>query len=261
MKILCIGDIYGKPGRAVINDHLSELRKKYKVDFVVANAENLAHGKGVTSTTIAEMRDAGVDFFTSGNHIWANAEGKEFLDNADFPVLRPANYPPNTPGRGYEVVKTKSGKKILVINLMGRVFMHENMDCPFRKFDEIMAEHKRKKLDAVVVDFHAEATSEKIALKWYVSGRATILFGTHTHIPTADAQVTGQGTAYITDVGMTGPSESVLGVDVDIIIEKFLTQRPKRHEIPGEGPMELNAILVEVKNGEVKNIEFIRNLY
>ena len=261
MKILCIGDIFGKPGRAVIKDHLPELKKKYKVDFVVANAENLAHGKGVTSTTVAEMRDAGVDFFTSGNHIWANSEGKEYLDNSDFPVLRPANYPPNTPGRGYEVVKTKNGKKILVINLMGRVFMHENIDCPFRTFDKIMDDHKRKKLDAVVVDFHAEATSEKIALKWYINDRATILFGTHTHIPTADAQIVGKKMAYITDIGMVGPSESVLGVDIDVIIEKFLTQRPRRHEIPGEGPMEFNGIVVDVKNGKAKGIEFIREIY
>jgi metallophosphoesterase (TIGR00282 family) len=259
MKILCVGDIYGKPGRALVKKYLPELKKKHKFDLVIANAENVAHGKGVTSSTILEMREAGVDFFTTGNHVWANSEGVDNLDDPNFPVLRPANFH-NVPGRGYELVE-KNGKKFLIINLMGRVFMGVTLDCPFRKFDEIYSKFKKKKVDAVIVDFHAEATSEKKAFQWYTDGRATLVFGTHTHIPTADAQITGNGTAYISDIGMVGPSESVLGVDIDIIVEKFLTQRPRRHEIPSEGPMEFNGIIVDIKKGKATDIKFIRKFF
>ncbi len=261
MKILCIGDIYGRPGRETVKKFLPELQKKYGLDFIVANAENIAHGKGLTLNTITEMQGAGIHCFTTGNHVWANAVGAQHLDDPTFPVLRPANFPPGAPGRGHQIFSTKSGKKILVISLMGRVFMGIHLDCPFRTFDAILSEYKKKKIDAVIVDLHAEATSEKMAFRWYAEGRATCVFGTHTHIPTADAQITKGGMAYITDMGMVGPRESVLGVAKDIIVQKFLTQCPLRHEIPAEGPMEFNGMIVDCQKGKVKHIEFIRKLF
>jgi metallophosphoesterase (TIGR00282 family) len=240
---------------------LPELMKEHEFDLIIANAENIAHGKGVTTSTINEMKALGVDYFTTGNHVWGNAEGVEAFENdANFPVLRPANFPPGAPGKGAVVIKSKSGEKVLLINLQGRVFMDADVDCPFRAFDSIYEEFKKEKPAAIIVDFHAEATSEKVALKWYLNGRATVLYGTHTHIPTADAQVTDQGLAYITDMGMTGPSESVLGVSVEVIIEKFLTQRPRRHEIPVDGPMEFHAMIIDVTKGKATHVEFIRKL-
>lgn len=260
MKFLCIGDIYGKPGRETVKKVLPGLLKKHKPDFVLANAENIAHGKGITEATIKEMQSLGVDFFTTGNHVWENKPGVDLLDDLKFPVVRPANYPPGVPGRGSQIVKAKNGKKILIINLMGRVFMPGNLDCPFRAFDAIIEEHKKSKPDVVIVDLHAEATSEKIAFREYASGRATIVFGTHTHVQTSDAQITPSGTAYITDLGMTGPTNSVIGVATDIIVWKFLHQISKKHEIPETGPTEFHGIIVEADNSKATQIEPIRIL-
>lgn len=259
MKILCIGDIYGKPGRETVLKYLPELQKKSKYDFVLANAENMAHGRGVSSSTIQEMRDVGVHFFTTGNHVWDNKEGMACLDDVEFPVIRPANYPEGAPGRGYQIVPV-GGKRLLIINLMGRVFMGSCLDCPFKKFDEIYNAHS-KDVDSVIVDLHAETTSEKIAFRWYVDGRATLLFGTHTHVPSADAIVTHKGTGYITDLGMTGPSNTVIGVSQEIIVEKFLTQLPKMHEIPKTGPTEFHAIEVELNGNKTASIQLIRKLF
>lgn len=245
LKILFIGDIVGRPGRRAVKKLLPALKKKEKIDFVIANAENLSHGKGVTRKTVEDILDAGVDFCTSGNHIWKQREVYPDLNDKKFPVIRPANYPPGVPGRGYQVVHTKSLQKILVINLMGRVFMKDMLDCPFRAADAILKEHMGQKFAAIFVDFHAEATSEKVCLGHYLTNRVTAVVGTHTHIPTADARILGKGTAYQTDAGAVCLQDSAIGVDKEPIIKHFLTQMPMVHEI-SDGPTEFHGTIVTV---------------
>ena len=246
MKILFFGDIVGKIGRGAIKKVLPQLKKELEPDLVMANVENLAHGKGVTKKTLREVKDAGIDIFTSGNHIWKQNEVFEIFQEKDCMLLRPANYPPNVPGKGYKIFEVGT-RSILVVNLIGRVFFKDEFDCPFRKIDEILKEFEKKKnLSGIIVDFHAEATSEKVAFGWYVDGRVSVVLGTHTHIPTADGQILPQGTAYITDVGMVGAKESVIGVQKEIIIQNFLTQIGKSHEIPKQGICTVNAVLVEI---------------
>lgn len=245
LKILFIGDIVGRPGRRAVKKLLPELKKKEKIDFVIANAENLSHGKGVTRKTVEDILDAGVDFCTSGNHIWKQREVYADLNDKKFPVIRPANYPPGVPGRGYQIVHTKSLQKILVINLMGRVFMKDMLDCPFRAADAILKEHMGQKFAAIFVDFHAEATSEKVCLGHYLTNRVTAVVGTHTHIPTADARILGKGTAYQTDAGAVCLQDSAIGVDKEPIIKHFLTQMPMVHEI-SDGPTEFHGTIVTV---------------
>ena len=247
MKILFIGDIVGGIGRAAVKKILPRLRKKYNPDIVIANVENLAHGKGVTEATLREMREAGINYFTGGNHIFAKKNYPELLNDPSNNLLRPANYPPGTAGAGDMLItvnphKTgsprfdaagKTGQKnILLVNLMGRVFFREHLDCPFRAFDAILKKYETKGVAAVIVDFHAEATSEKNALRWYADGRAAAVLGTHTHVPIADEDVSAGGTAYITDVGGVMARYSVLGVDKDIIIKNFISQVPLAHEFP-----------------------------
>lgn len=258
MKILFLGEIVGKPGREAIKKILPGLIKKHKPDFIFANGENLTHGKGMNQKHLAEMLELGIDYFTSGNHIWDNQEFVSELEKKDTPVLRPANYPEGTPGRGF--TRIKKGKfQILLINLGGRVFMQEGLDSPFVVADEILKE--KKKGDTVVIDFHAEATSEKLALSYYLENKINLFVGTHTHIPTADEEIRKSGIAYITDLGMIGPKESVLGVRKEVIIEKFLTGMPFRHEI-ASGDMVFNAILVEVepKTQKIKKIQRIQKV-
>lgn len=250
MNILCIGDIVGKPGRDFINTRLPKLIEEYKVDFVVANGENCAHGVGITKKTYDELVYAGVDVITLGNHTWAKKEVLEFIEDKEN-LIRPANFPTNNPGRGY-VIAQKAGKKIAVINLVGRVFM-ESYDCPFRKVDEILANIENQ-VDIIIVDFHAEATSEKLAMGWYLDGKVTAVFGTHTHVQTSDERLLPQGTAYITDVGMTGPYNSILGVDKDIIIKKFITLMPGKFEV-AEGKVVFTALLLEVDNNVAKSVK------
>lgn len=259
LKILFLGDIVGRIGRKTVAEILPKLREKYKIDLVIANVENLAHGQGATLKTLIEIQEVGVDFFTSGNHIWKKKEVVEIFQKGDLPIIRPANYPPLVPGEGYRIIEIGT-KKVAIINLMGRVFMKENLDCPFRKVDEILNSTSNSQLPtSIVVDFHCEATSEKRALGWYLDGRVSVVIGTHTHVPTADAQILPQATAYISDVGMIGAKESILGVDKDIIIKKFLDQIPGAHEIPEKGPVVFQAILVEIdsKSGKAKKIERI----
>jgi metallophosphoesterase (TIGR00282 family) len=245
MKILFFGDIVGKIGRKAINKVLPELKKELRPDLVLANGENLAHGKGVTEKTIKEVVEAGIDFLTSGNHIWAEKKVIPILEEGKLPLIRPANYPPGTPGAGEKIIEV-GGMKVLIINLMGRVFIKEDLDCPFRKIDKILEEYKKEKLTAIIVDLHAEATSEKQAFGWHVDGRVSAVVGTHTHIGTSDGQILPQGTAYITDIGMVGAKKSVIGVDKSIIQKIFLTQMPTLHEIPEEGICTFNAVLVEI---------------
>ena len=249
MNILCIGDIVGKPGRDFIHARLSKLIKEYEVDFVIANGENCAHGVGITKNTYDELVYAGVDVITLGNHTWAKKEVIEFIEDK-LNIIRPANFPINNPGRGYTIVE-KAGKRIAVINLVGRVYM-ESYDCPFRKMDEILAKIENQ-ADMIIVDFHAEATSEKLAMGWYLDGKVTAVFGTHTHVQTSDERLLPEGTAYITDVGMTGPYNSILGVNKDIVIKKFVTLMPGKFEV-AEGKAVFGALLIEAYNNSAKTV-------
>ena len=257
MKVLFIGDIFGKTGRKMTRKVLPKIKEKYSVDLVIANAENSAHGRGTTPKILAELRKTGVDFFTSGNHIWQNQTIFEELEDKKSDLIRPANYPPGTKGYGYKKIKIGKNKSV-IINLMGRVFLKENFDCPFREVDRILKEQKGK-YDFALVDFHAEATSEKVAMRHYLDGKVTAVMGTHTHIPTADAQITKKGTAYITDLGMVGSRDSVIGLEKDAIIQKFLQQTPVKHEVEEHGEIEFDAVLIEIneKNGKVIEIEQI----
>lgn len=245
MNILFFGDIFGKPGREAVKKILPEWKKKYEIHLTIANAENMAHGRGFSVENIEEMQKAGIDFFTSGNHAWRERSGAARLPDKSFPVLRPANYPEGVPGRGYEVVQTNMMKSVLVVNLMGRVFMKEDLDCPFRAMDRILRETAHERLSAIFVDFHAETTSEKYALGHYLDGRISAIVGTHTHVATRDAHLLPGNTAFISDVGFCGPFDSCIGVDKRIIIQHFLTQLPVTHEV-AEGPTVVNAVVIKV---------------
>ena len=237
MLILTIGDIIGRPGRRAVSQLLPGLRQQYKLDLVIANGENAAGGLGLTSTTARELFGAGVDVLTSGNHIWAQKEIIPYLDG-EMPIIRPLNYPPGVPGKGHITVG-----QVAVVNLMGRTFIG-NFDCPFRAMDQLLTELEQP---IIVVDFHAEATSEKVAMGRYLDGRVSAVLGTHTHVGTIDSQVLPHGTAYVTDIGMTGPIDSVIGDDTDTVIQHFLTGMPHRLSV-GKGKTTLNAILIGVDN-------------
>lgn len=241
MNILFIGDIVGRPGRNYLKQSLSDIINENKIDFVIANGENTAGGTGITRSTYDELLDMGIDVVTLGNHTWAKKEIFDFIYEAER-MIRPANYPEGTPGNGYIVIE-KNGIKFGIVNLCGRVFM-ECVECPFKTADSILSKIKDR-ADVIIVDFHAEATSEKQAMGWYLDGRVTAVLGTHTHVQTSDERVLPQGTAYITDVGMTGPLNSILGVDKDIIIKKFLTSLPARFEV-AEGEAVLGAVMVQL---------------
>jgi metallophosphoesterase (TIGR00282 family) len=232
-----IGDIVGRPGRQAVKQLLPDLRQQYRLSLVIANAENVAGGLGLTSTTAKELLSAGIDVLTSGNHIWAQKEIIPHLDG-EMPILRPLNYSPGVPGKGYII-----NSQAMVVNLMGRTFMGD-VDCPFRAMDQLLAEIKHKP-PVIVVDFHAEATSEKIAMGRYLDGRVSAVLGTHTHVGTIDTQLLPYGTAYVTDVGMTGPIDSVIGMETGAVIQRFLTGIPHRLSV-GEGKTMFNAVLVRV---------------
>ena len=250
MLILAIGDIIGRPGRQAVSELLPGLRKQYGLDLVIANGENVAGGLGLTPTTANDLLDAGVDVLTSGNHIWAQKEIIPYLDG-ELPILRPLNYPPGVPGRGY-MVKGQA----LVVNLIGRTFMG-NFDCPFRAMDQLLAELGHKP-PVIIVDFHAEATSEKMAMGRYLDGRVSAMLGTHTHVGTIDAQLLPQGTAYVTDIGMTGPINSVIGDTTETVLQRFLTAIPNRLSV-AKGKTMFNAVLVRVddESGKAMSIERI----
>ncbi len=248
MKILAIGDIVGRPGRQAVNKFVGGLRDEYSLDLVIANGENAAGGFGLTPATAQELLGGGIDVLTSGNHIWAQKEIIPYLDD-ELPILRPLNYPAGVPGRGY----LKKGP-VLVVNLIGRTFM-TNYDCPFRTMDALLAELKPRP-PVIIVDFHAEATSEKVALGRYLDGRVSAVLGTHTHVGTIDTHILPGGTAYVTDIGMTGPTDSVIGDDADAVIRRFLTMLP-HHLSVGKGRPVLNAVMVAIdeKSGRATAIE------
>ncbi len=231
----------GNPGRKILKTLLPGLKEEYGFDICIANGENAAGGSGITYTVAQELYNAGVDVITLGNHAWSKKEVLNFIDS-DPRIIRPANYPQESPGKGSTIIETPAGK-VGIMNLMGRVYM-ENIDCPFKAADREL-EHLKAMTKVVVVDFHAEATSEKNALAWYLDGKVSCVLGTHTHVQTADERILPFGTAFITDVGMTGPHEGVIGVDRNIIINRFITHMPARYEV-AKGAAQFNAVYVEV---------------
>jgi metallophosphoesterase (TIGR00282 family) len=242
MKILFIGDVFGRPGRQAVARWLPDFRLREGVDFVIANAENSASGKGVSHSTFQELIRAGVDAMTGGNHTFAQREVYQIMER-DERLLRPANLPPGAPGRGLGIFTTEGAARVAVLNLMGRAFM-KPIDCPFR-LGRALAEEALRSTPILIVDFHAEATSEKIAMAAHLDGLATAVIGTHTHVPTADARVTNRGTAAITDVGMTGPYASVIGIQTEIALKQLVTGMPVKHEVATED-VRVCGLLVEL---------------
>jgi metallophosphoesterase (TIGR00282 family) len=250
MKILVIGDIVGRPGRQIIHELLHGLRRQYGLDMVIANGENAAGGFGLTVKTSRELLRNGIDILTSGNHIWAQKEIIPHLDDDEIPIIRPLNYPPGVPGRGYLITG-----QTMVVNLIGRTFMN-NYDCPFRAMDNLLSSLERK-TPVIIVDFHAEATSEKIAMGRYLDGRVSAVLGTHTHVGTIDTQILAGGTAYVTDIGMTGPTDSIIGDDPEAVMQRFLTIMPHALSV-GKGNPVLNSIMVEIDNDSGKSLSIER---
>lgn len=242
MKVIFIGDIVGSIGRDAVAKYLPKLKRKYAADVVIANGENAAAGRGITEAIYNDLLMMGVDVITMGNHTWDNKDVFNFIDDAEF-LVRPANFSKDAPGRGMTTV-TKNGVTLSVINLHGRVFLPPHED-PFAMADELVVE-ARQVSPLVWVDFHAEATSEKIALGWHLDGRVSAVVGTHTHVQTADARIYPGGTAYITDVGMTGPYDEVLGMTKESVIYKFQTNMPSRFEVPKKGREVLSGFFVEI---------------
>ena len=241
MKILFVGDIFGSPGRRIVADHVEDIVRANQIDLAIANAENAAGGFGITPSIAEDLFALGLDVLTSGNHVWDKRELYDYL-NRQPRLLRPANYP-DGPGHGLVTVKARNGVECAVINLQGRTYM-PSTDCPFRKADLLLSQ-----IDSAVkvkfVDFHAEVTSEKMAMGWYLDGRVSAVVGTHTHVPTADTRILPGGTAYQTDCGMTGPYRSVIGVDTETILQRFLSGMPVRMEAAKHG-VELHSVIVDV---------------
>ncbi len=249
----------GKPGRQAVHALLPDLRRELDLDMIVANGENLAAGMGITPSLADEMLDSGVDVLTSGNHIWDKREIYDYLDT-DRPLLRPMNYPDDVPGRGWLVHHLPDGGEVAVINIMGRVFMNQ-LDSPFTKVDRLLDESAVELPPVRLVDFHCEITSEKNAMGWHLDGRVSAVVGTHTHVPTADARVLPGGTAYISDIGMTGPRDSIIGMSIETVMPRFLRHLPTRFAV-ADGPVSFNAALIEAErgSGRARSIELIQRL-
>ncbi len=241
MKILFIGDIVGKPGRAIVAQLLPDLRKELTVDMVIANVENIAHGKGLTQKTWDELRRAGVDAGTGGNHTFSKDDARVLYADEQQPLVRPANAYPSEPGKGVKTITTTKGK-VRLMNFMGQSFMNDEPSSPFTAADTLLAETN---VPVTVVDVHAETTSEKVAMGWHLDGRVSAVLGTHTHVPTADARILPGGTAYVTDVGMCGQRDGIIGVDRAAIMPRFLNGEKKTHDIIEHGPAVFNAVLME----------------
>jgi 2',3'-cyclic-nucleotide 2'-phosphodiesterase len=259
VRCMVIGDIIGKPGRQAVTHSLSELRAELDLDLVIANGENLAAGAGLTPSLAEEILEAGVDVITSGNHVWDKREVYEYLDSGR-PVLRPLNYPDEAPGRGWLVYTLPDGEPVAVVNLMGRVYMNQ-LDSPFVIADALLNGAAEPLPPIRIVDFHCEITSEKNAMGWFLDGRVSAVVGTHTHVPTADARVLPAGTAYISDIGMTGPRDSIIGFSLESVLPRFLTHLPTRFAV-AEGPVSFNAVVVtaERATGRARSIEQVQRL-
>jgi metallophosphoesterase (TIGR00282 family) len=254
LNILFVGDVVGKPGRRVLLSNLADLREHYNLDFIVVNAENAAAGFGVTAALAEELFENGVDVLTSGNHIWDKREALEYIGTQSR-LLRPHNYPDSIPGSGWLVVDSEIGVPVAVLNLMGQVFMYPSLDCPFRCADAVLAE-KPEHVKVVLVDFHAEASSEKVAMGWHLDGRVSAVVGSHTHVPTADERVLPQGTAYISDAGMTGCYDSIIGMNTDKVLMRFVHKLPERFEVAsGQGTLSAVVIDVDPATGLSRGIE------
>jgi metallophosphoesterase (TIGR00282 family) len=256
MRVLILGDVMGRPARRAVRDLVPSLIEKEEIDLVVANAENAAGGMGVDIKSAKELFSAGVQVLTSGNHIWKKKEIYPFLDDQDG-LIRPANFPAGAPGKGW-CIWQRNGLRALVINLQGRVFMPNHVDDPFRCVDEILRQHGAQS-PVVIVDMHAEATSEKYAMGWYLDGRASLVFGTHTHVQTADERLLPAGTAYITDVGMCGPFDSVIGMETETVIRGFMTQLPRQFEVAQDNVV-LQGVIADIDddNGRARAIRRLR---
>jgi metallophosphoesterase (TIGR00282 family) len=254
LKVLFIGDIVGSPGRKAVKEYLSEIRKEMPFDYCIANAENAAGGSGITCVLAQELYAGGINGLTMGNHTWSKREITNFIDS-DNKIVRPANYADGLPGKGSTIIDGRLG----IVNLLGRVYL-DPVDCPFKALDREL-EHIKSKVKAVIVDMHAEATSEKCAMAWYADGRVSAVLGTHTHVQTADERILPCGTAFISDVGMTGPYEGIIGVERDIVVDKFVNGMPVRFEV-ARGPVQFNAVYIEIdeKNGKSTCIRRINKI-
>lgn len=256
MRILFIGDVVGKSGRQCVKTLLPKLKTNFKPTYIIANGENAAGGFGLNEKAADELFTAGVNLLTSGNHIWDKKDVLQLLPKEDR-IIRPLNYPPGVPGKGSYILSVPGKPALGVINAMGRVFMPQT-DCPFRRTEEEL-QHLKEETNCVIVDFHAEATSEKIAFGYFLDGKVSAVIGTHTHVQTADEAILPKGTAYISDAGMTGPAHSVIGVEVDIIVDKFLTQMPRRFET-AKGDSILCGMIIDLdeKSGKATAVQRLR---
>lgn len=255
MRILFFGDIVGKPGREAVKKVLPELREKWKPDFTLANVENIVHGMGVSREKVEEMRAAGIDAFTTGDHVFDVAGVGELLDDPAFPIVRPLNWMGGVPGRGWRIVE-KEGRRMLLLNALGRVFMKVVANDFFEAVEQALGGASQERYDVALLDFHADATSEKRAIAEALDGRVNIVIGTHTHVQTNDAQTLAKGTGFLTDVGMCGAQDGIIGGDKRVLIEKFRTQIPAHHE-PAEGPCEVHACVATIEN-EKTIMELVR---
>ncbi|MEA2098196.1 MAG: TIGR00282 family metallophosphoesterase [Patescibacteria group bacterium] len=260
MNILFFGDLVGKPARMALKQVLPIYKEKYKIDLTIANADNLAHGKGVTKNTVKEMIEYGVNLLTCGDHVWDTNQALEILKEESYNFICPANYPILSHKKGYKIIEINS-KKVLVVNLIGRVFLKDHPDCPFRTIDKILKEND-KNFDVAIVDLHSEATSEKKALGFYLDSKVSAVLGTHTHIQTADEEISDSGTAYISDVGMVGPKDSILGCKKESVINQMMTQTKFRYEISSDENVMINAVVMEVnqESGKAKSIKRVNEV-
>ncbi|EGL81911.1 Conserved hypothetical protein CHP00282 [Caldalkalibacillus thermarum TA2.A1] len=254
MKVLFIGDIVGSPGRDMVKKYLPKLKAKYQPTVTIVNGENAAGGKGITEKIAKQLFEVGAQVITLGNHTWDQKDTGDFLEQATN-VIRPANFPEGAPGRGYTILNVNQ-HKIAVINLQGRTFLPA-IDCPFRKADELI-DLVKKETPIIFVDFHAEATSEKEAMGWYLDGRVSAVVGTHTHVQTADERLLPKQTVYITDVGMTGPRNGILGMKKEAVLYRFLTALPARFEVLKQGPAQLNAVLITIDSETGRGLDIVR---
>lgn len=262
IKIVAFGDIIGRSGRRSLEIIIPDIRKEYSPDLIIGNGENLAHNEGTTEKTLNEILDNGIDFVTLGDHAFDRENDmKRIFKKGTYPIIRPANFPPGAIGTGWKIIKIKK-KKIAIVNILGRVFFRQIVDCPFRCMDSVLDEIK-KETNIIICDFHAEATSEKKAMGFYLDGRVSLIYGTHTHIPTADDQILPKKTAYLTDIGMLGPKLSIIGSNPETSIKHFLTQMPFSYEISNDNNIEANGIYAEINIDNGKTIVFkrIRKFY